>query len=156
MKRQMEVNMKNTKTKTRKRTRATAAKVKSKRRTRVATRHGVLDIENGLGRMKTPRAIAKTLKRAADASEDLTSAPFHAAMAALDHLIHFLDRQRARLEAARVELQKLYGESVDEPPRVRARTTSGARAARGTGSRSRKRVELAAPLRIPFKKLLPT
>jgi len=146
--------MKKVKTKTR--TRTAPAKVKPKRRTRVTTRHGVLDIENGLGRMKTPRAIAKTLKRAADASENLTTAPFHAAMAALDHLIHFLDRQRARLEAAKVELHKLYGETIDEPPRVRAKSTSGTRATRGTGSRSRKRVELAAPMRIPFKRLLPT
>jgi hypothetical protein len=148
--------MKNMKAKARKSTRAATAKVKTKRRTRVSTHHGALDIENGLGRMKTPRAIAKTLKRAADASENLTSAPFHAAMAALDHLIDFLDRQRARLEAAKVELRKLYGEAVDEPPRVRTKTTSGTRAARGTGNRSRKRVELTAPLRLPFKKLLPT
>jgi hypothetical protein len=37
-------------------------------------------------------------------------------MAALDHLIAFLDRQKARLEAAKIELRKLYGEVVDEKP----------------------------------------
>ena len=94
----------------------------AKPRTRVRTPHGALDIQNGLGRMKTPRAIAKTLKQAADASENLTSAPFHAAMAALDHLIQFLDRQRARLEAAKEELRKLYGEAMDEPYRRQSHT----------------------------------
>lgn len=98
--------------------RKSATKTKSK--TRVRTPHGALDIQNGLGRMKTPRAIAKKLKQAADASENLTTAPFHAAMAALDHLIHFLDRQRARLEAAKEELRKLYGEAMDEPNRRRS------------------------------------
>ena len=90
---------------------------KAKPKTRVRTPHGALDIQNGLGRMKTPRAIAKTLKQAADASENLTTAPFQAAMAALDHLIQFLDRQRARLEAAKEELRRLYGEVNDEPNR---------------------------------------
>ena len=90
---------------------------KAKRKTRVRTAHGDLDIQNGLGTMKTPRAIAKTLKQAADASGNLTTAPFHAAMAALDHLIQFLDRQRARLEAAKEELRTLYGEVMDEPNR---------------------------------------
>jgi hypothetical protein len=93
------------------------SKAKAKPKTRVRTPHGALDIQNGLGRMKTPRAIAKTLKQAADASENLTSAPFQAAMAALDHLIQFLDRQRARLEAAKEELRKLYGEVNDKPLR---------------------------------------
>jgi flagellin-like hook-associated protein FlgL len=90
---------------------------KAKRKTRVRTAHGDLEIQNGLGTMKTSRAIAKTLKQAADASENLTTAPFHAAMAALDHLIQFLDRQRARLEAAKEELRTLYGEVMDEPNR---------------------------------------
>jgi len=97
--------------------RKSSSKSKAKPKTRVRTPHGALDIQNGLGRMKTPRAIAKTLKQAADASENLTTAPFHAAMAALDHLIQFLDRQRARLEAAKEELRKLYGETMDEPYR---------------------------------------
>ncbi len=90
-----------------------------KRKTRVRTRHGALDIQNGLGSMKTAHAIAKSLKQAADASEHLTSAPFHAAMAALEHLIQFLDRQRARLEAAKEELRKLYGEVLDDKPNRR-------------------------------------
>ena len=37
-------------------------------------------------------------------------------MAALDHLIEFLDRQRSRLEAAKEELRKLYGEVIDDAP----------------------------------------
>ena len=110
--------MKKTTTQRAKRKRTTA---KKKVRTRVKTRNGAIDIENGLGRMKTARAIAKTLKKAADASENLSAAPYLAAMAALDHLIAFLDRQKARLEAAKIELAKLYGETiVDEPNRRRS------------------------------------
>src|SRR5262245_11735633 len=91
-------------------------KTSIKRKTRVSTHHGTMDIQNGLGNMKTALAIAQSLKKAADASENLTSAPFHAAMAALDHLIEFLDRQRSRLEAAKNELRKLYGEVLDDDP----------------------------------------
>lgn len=147
--------MKKTKARARKQTRAKTRTTQARRKTRVTTHHGVLDIENGLGRMKTARAIATSLKQAADASENLTSAPFHAAMAALDHLIGFLDRQKARLEAAKDELRKLYGEVVEEPPRKRTKGTSGSRAVRGTRNHSRKRVALAAPTRPPAK-LLPT
>ncbi|HKW15457.1 MAG TPA: DUF3175 domain-containing protein [Candidatus Krumholzibacteria bacterium] len=92
---------------------------KKKVRTRVTTRRGTIDIENGLGRMKTARAIARSLKKAADASENLGTAPYLAAMAALDHLIAFLDRQKARLEAAKIELARLYGEAIDEEPNRR-------------------------------------
>lgn len=111
-----------------------------KRKTRVATNGGVLEIENGLGRMKTARAIAKSLKKAADASDNLTTAPFHAAMAALDHLIGFLERQRVRLEAAKDELRRLYGETMEEPNR-RVRRISDARgsAVRSDARRPRKR-----------------
>jgi len=116
-------------------------------RTRVATHHGALDLENGLGRMKTARAIAKSFKKAADASENLTTAPFHAAIAALDHLIAFLDRQKERLEAAKIELRKLYGETVeDQPGRHRAGGTARehrrSAAKSGSGRRSRKRGEM--------------
>lgn len=109
---------------------------KAKPKTRVRTPHGALDIQNGLGRMKTPRAIAKSLKQAADASEHLTTAPFHAAMAALDHLIQFLDRQRARLEAAKEELRVLYGEAMDEPNRRQSHTAPDTASSR---PRSKKR-----------------
>jgi hypothetical protein len=93
-----------------------ASSKKGTRRTRVTTHNGTIDIEHGLGRMKSARAIARTLKQAADASGGLKVAPYAAAMAALDHLIAFLDRQKERLEAARIELRKLYGESLDEKP----------------------------------------
>lgn len=105
------------KTATPKRSHRTAKQQRA--RTRVTTHNGSIDIENGLGGMKTARAIAKSLKQAADASENLTTAPFHAAMAALDHLIAFLDRQKERLEAAKDELRKLYGESVDDESKRR-------------------------------------
>ena len=96
-------------------------KTSIKPKTRVNTRHGAIDIQNGLGNMKTARAIARSLKQAADASEHITTAPFQAAMAALDHLIEFLDRQRSRLEAAKEELRKLYGEVIDDEPNRRRR-----------------------------------
>jgi hypothetical protein len=91
-------------------------KSNGKRHTRLSTRHGALDIEHGLGALRTSRAIAKSLKKAADASEMLTTAPFNAAMAAIDHLIEFLDRQKERLEGAKIELCKLYGEVLEDAP----------------------------------------
>jgi hypothetical protein len=113
------------KNKTRKKT-ARKTSTKARRKTRIATPHGPVVIENGLGGMKTARAIAKALKQAADASDNLSTAPFHAAMAALDHLISFLDRQRERLEAAKDELRRLYGDT--EPNRrVRRDDTAPAR-----------------------------
>jgi hypothetical protein len=106
-----------------------------------------MHIENGLGGMKSARAIAKSLKVAADASEHLTGAPFHAAMAALDHLIEFLDRQKERLEKAKVELRKLYGErSEDEPKPLPRRSASTKRPADALKNRkrTRKRADMAA------------
>jgi hypothetical protein len=49
---------------------------KTKRKTRVSTPHGTMVIQNGLGTMKSARAIATSLKKAADASDNLTTAPF--------------------------------------------------------------------------------
>lgn len=100
---------------------------KATRRTRLTTRRGTLDIENGLGRMKSARAIAQSLKHAADASSNLKAAPLTAAMAAIDHLIAFLDKQKARLEAAKVELRKLYNEPLDEKPASPTRASSRSR-----------------------------
>ena len=138
--------MKKTTSRTRqksKRTRA-AAKKKTKRKTRLSTRHGSIDIEHGLGGLKTPRAIAKTLKRAADASQGLTNAPYQAAIAALDQLIAFLDRQKERLEAAKIELRKLYGEDEPEPAAKRRTASAPDHRPRATtkganGKRPRKR-----------------
>lgn len=125
--------------------RKTTSKARTKRprktsikgKTRVKTRHGAMDIQNGLGKMRTARAIAKSLKQAADASDNLATAPFQAAMAALDHLIEFLDRQRSRLEAAKEELRKLYGEVIDDEPN-RRRYQSDDSSKRGR-ARSKKR-----------------
>ena len=118
--------------------------IKSKRRTRVHTAHGALDIQNGLGNMKTAKAIAKSLKQAADASENLTTAPFHAAMAALDHLIQFLHRQRARLESAREELRKLYGEVLDDDPSRRRPDRATANNRRRSKKRTRFETAMSA------------
>jgi len=112
-------------------------KTSIKAKTRVKTRHGAIEIQNGLGKMKTARSIARSLKQAADASENLTTAPFQAAMAALDHLIEFLDRQRSRLEAAKKELRKLYGEVLDdEPNRKRHQSDDSSKRGRARSKKS--------------------
>ena len=137
--------MKKTTSRTRHKSKRTrAATKKTKRKTRLTTHHGSIDIEHGLGKLKTPRAIAKTLKRAADASQGLTNAPYQAAIAALDQLIAFLDRQKERLEAAKVELRKLYGEDEPEPAPKRRTANAPDNRPRATakgsnGKRPRKR-----------------
>jgi hypothetical protein len=120
-----------------------------------------MDIQNGLGGMKTARAIARSLKKAADASDGIKTAPFTAAMAALDHMIAFLDRQKERLEAARIELRKLYGEMTDDVPDRRSARSGEDEyrgpTARARGKRSSKRGVDASPS-FPWRDLglLPT
>jgi hypothetical protein len=144
-----------------KKTRARITSVNKKARTRIKTRHGAMDIQNGLGGMKTARAIARSLKKAADASDGIKTAPFTAAMAALDHMIAFLDRQKERLEAARIELRKLYGEMTDDVPARRSARFGEDEyrhtAAKARGKRSGKRGTDAAPS-FPWRDLglLPT
>jgi putative cell wall-binding protein len=73
-----------------------------------------LALESGVFTWKDPARIARSLKRSADESTDRKSTPYHSAMSMLTFYINragsALDQeQRAILEAAKIELRKLYG-----------------------------------------------
>jgi hypothetical protein len=113
-----------TKAKTRARTKATsptrATKSKEYRPEEMIRTNGSMELDPNLMHMKTARAMAKSLKSSADSSKRLTHSPFHSALSTLNHLITHVEVQKARLEAARGELRKLYGEveshaSGDQP-----------------------------------------
>jgi hypothetical protein len=92
---------------------------KSTRRTRrwsqvVTERSDALDLERGVFRRGSARAIAQSLKRSADRSKRRKSAPYRSAMSMLTFYINrggrglSADRRRT-LERAKEELRKLYG-----------------------------------------------
>jgi hypothetical protein len=81
---------------------------------RVTRESNALDLEEGVFTWKDPRRIAASLKRSAEASRRRKSPPFRSAMSMLVFYINragkSLDpQQRAVLEAAKIELRKLYG-----------------------------------------------
>ncbi|UCE76800.1 MAG: DUF3175 domain-containing protein [Gammaproteobacteria bacterium] len=81
---------------------------------RVTRESNALDLEEGVFTWKDPRRIALSLKRSAEASRRRKSPPFRSAMSMLVFYINRagnnLDsQQRAVLEAAKIELRKLYG-----------------------------------------------
>lgn len=73
-----------------------------------------LTLEEGVFRKPTPRAVALSLKRSANASHRRKSAPFRSAMSML---VFFINRagkglssaERQKLEKAKDELRALYG-----------------------------------------------
>ena len=81
---------------------------------RVTRESDGLDLEEGVFTWKDPRRIALSLKRSAEASRRRKSPPFRSAMSMLVFYINRagsnLDpQQRTVLEAAKIELRKLYG-----------------------------------------------
>lgn len=113
-----------TKVKTRARTKVTrptlATKSKEYRPEDLIRTNGSMVLDPNLMHLRTPRAIAKSLKRSADGSKRLTHSPFHSALSTLNYLINHVEVQKARLEAAKNELRQLYGEvenhaSGDQP-----------------------------------------
>jgi hypothetical protein len=72
-----------------------------------------LDLERGVFTKRSPRAVARSLKRSAEASRRRKSAPFRSAMSMLNFHLNRAGRglsrsQRAVLERAKDELRKLY------------------------------------------------
>ncbi|MGE5232113.1 MAG: DUF3175 domain-containing protein [Deltaproteobacteria bacterium] len=81
---------------------------------RVTETSSALDLEEGVFTFDDPSAIARSLKRSADASRRRRSDPFRSAMSMLTFYINRAGgnlpaRRRARLEAAKDELRALYG-----------------------------------------------
>lgn len=78
-----------------------------------------LDLEPGVFALDDPRRIAESLKRSAEASRRRKAEPFRSAMSMLCFYINRAGRKlpaerRARLEAAKDELRRLYGRPARE------------------------------------------
>jgi hypothetical protein len=73
-----------------------------------------LDLEPGVFTWSDPRAIARSLKKSAEASKRRKAGPYRSAMSMLTFYVNRAGRQlpaaqRARLEAAKDELRELFG-----------------------------------------------
>jgi hypothetical protein len=95
---------------------------KSKRWSRRVTETSdALDLDKGVFSLDSPRRIALSLKRSAEHSRRRKADPFRSAMSMLNFYINRAGRKlpktrRARLEAAKGELRRLYHKS---PTRAR-------------------------------------
>lgn len=94
---------------------------------RVTQTSNALDLEAGVFTWSDPRAIAQSLRDAAEMSARRKTTPFQSAMSMLTFYINRAGRelpagQRACLEAAKDELRALYGR-----PRQGAATPQGSR-----------------------------
>jgi translation initiation factor 2 alpha subunit (eIF-2alpha) len=81
---------------------------------RVTEESNALDLEQGVFSKGSARAIALSLKRSAEHSRRRKSDPYRSAMSMLTFYINRAGKKlpktrRARLEAAKTELRKLYG-----------------------------------------------
>src|SRR5438270_4242985 len=97
---------------------------------RVMRTSDALDLEHGVFTKRSPRAIARSLKRSAEHSRRRKSAPFRSAMSMLNFHINrggkgLSKSQRVVLERAKRELRKLYGRDSAGPRRSHARKTHG-------------------------------
>jgi hypothetical protein len=73
-----------------------------------------LDLDSGVFRKRSPRAIARSLKRSAEASKLRKSEPYRSAMSMLTFYVNRAGkklpaRDRATLMRAKEELRRLYG-----------------------------------------------
>jgi len=80
----------------------------------VTHKSDALDLEEGVFTKKTPRAVALSLKRSAEASSRRKGTPFQSAMSMLNFYINragknLSDERRAVLEQAKDELRKAFG-----------------------------------------------
>jgi Protein of unknown function (DUF3175) len=81
---------------------------------RVTEISDALTLEEGVFKKDSPRAIARSLKRSADASRRRKSEPYRSAMSMLVFYINRAGKglsktRRAKLEKAKNELRALYG-----------------------------------------------
>ncbi len=88
---------------------------KPKRWSQDVTAHSdALDLEKGVFTFEDPKRIAASLKRSAEASTRRKADPFRSAMSMLVFYMNragknLSDEDRARLEAAKNELRRLFG-----------------------------------------------
>jgi hypothetical protein len=81
---------------------------------RVTKSSNALDLEPGVFALKSPKSIAASLKRSAEASERRKTSPFQSAMSMLTFYINragggLTGAQKSNLEKAKGELRRLYG-----------------------------------------------
>jgi hypothetical protein len=81
---------------------------------RVTRTSNALDLESGVFRKRSPRAIARSLARSAEASKRRKVPPFRSAMSMLTFYVNragksLSARERAMLTRAKQELRKIYG-----------------------------------------------
>src|SRR5436305_1293928 len=81
---------------------------------RVTKTSNALDLEKGVFTSRTPREIARSLKRSADSSRRRKSDPYRSAMSMLTFYMNragktLPKKQKSNLEAAKDELRELYG-----------------------------------------------
>ena len=97
------------------RKRATTKRAKTARRwsAGVMQRSDALDLESGVFKKRSPRQVALSLKRSAEASHRRKSSPFRSAMSMLNFEINRAGRtlpaeRRRVLNQAKVELRKVF------------------------------------------------
>ena len=93
---------------------ATAKDGRSKWSAEVNEHSDALDLEAGLFKLRSPAAIARSLKRSAERSRRRKSPPYRSAMSMLTFYVNRAGKnltaaQRRRLEGAKGELRKLFG-----------------------------------------------
>jgi len=81
---------------------------------RVTEHSNALTLEEGVFTLRSPRAIAESLKRSADESHRRKATPFQSAMSMLNFFINragtnLTPARRRTLEKAKDELRALYG-----------------------------------------------
>ncbi len=80
----------------------------------VTLKSNAMNLESGVFRKKTARAVALSLKRSSDASTRRKSGPYKAAIGMLSFYLNRAGKnlkpaERKKLEQAKKELKKLYG-----------------------------------------------
>lgn len=91
----------------------------------VTANSNALDLDQGVFALKSPVAIAESLKRSADRSKRRKSTPYQSAMSMLNFYINragknLPEKRLHQLEKAKNELRKLYGKEAS----LRKHTTS--------------------------------
>ena len=81
---------------------------------RVTAESNALDLEPGVFTLRSPKAIARSLKRSAQRSTRRKSDPYHSAMSVLSFYINRAGQnlpaeQRRILERAKGELRRVFG-----------------------------------------------
>jgi hypothetical protein len=101
-----------------------------------------MDLEAGVFKKKTPRAIARSVARSAEHSKRRKAPPFRSAMSMLTFYVNRGGKnlsagEKARLMRAKDELRKLYGKENARTGTGKKAGTGGTRTKRGRVTRTR-------------------